>query len=173
MKRLLLPSIVLLTFFAESIFSDNSPPVWFGMELAVVPRFLLIVILFIVIYHDSIKGIYYAIIFGLLYDVMYTDMIGVYLFTFALIAYLISQLMKYLHANLFVVFFVSLLGISSLEFLVYGLYWLIGLLDFQLDHLLYFRLLPTLTLNGLFILILFVPLRNLLVKMGTSQGQDD
>lgn len=173
MRRILLPFVVMLTFFSESIFIDNVATEWFGVELILVPRFLLIMVVFITIFINTATGIYYGMIFGLLYDLIYTDMLGVYLFSIAFVAYLVSLMMKLLHTNFFVVLIMALIGVSILEFLVYGIYLLTGLTGLDFNLFIDGRLIPTLVLNTLFVLFFYAPIKMLLTKLNERNSQEE
>ena len=169
MKRFLLPLLLFLLFVSESIFVDLLPSDSIGAERIFVPRFMMVALIMITTYYHWQHALYYGIGFGLLFDVIYTDIIGIYMFSFALIVYLISIIMKVLHENLFVMFFVSIIGIALLELLVYGIYLLIGEIQMAWSTFLMNRLFPTVVLNGGFLILIFYPFKRLLVYLANSQ----
>lgn len=162
MRRFFLPVILFILFIFESVFVDIIPPESFNIDRFFVPRFVMVVAIFMTIYFDRLQAIYYAIGFGLLFDIIYTDLIGIYMFSIPLVVYLVSLVMKVMHSNLFIVLTFTLLGVSALEFIIYGLYLLIGKVDMYIDVFLYNRLFPTLVLNGVFVILIFYPLRRFL-----------
>lgn len=107
----------------------------------------------------------YGVIFGLLYDVVYTEILGVYMFAFPLIAYIAAKVMKWFHTHLVVACFLSMVFISVLEFYVYGIQLLIGKTTMSFEQFYADRLLPTLLVNALFLLVFSYPLKQRLVKM--------
>ncbi len=135
------------------------------MERVMVPRFVMIVIVIVTMFTTTTKGMTYGFILGLLYDLMYTDLIGVYLFAYTFLAYGVSVIMKLFHINIFTVTLVSLLSISVLDFFVYGIMLLIKTTTITLEDFLMIRLLPTLILNFAFVILLFVPLRKQFFKI--------
>lgn len=116
-------------------------------------------------FYDRSKALLYAIIFGLLFDIVYTDIIGVYMFSFPLIVYVISLSMKVLHRNLLVVFFVVLVGISLLEGFVFGILYLVNAANLDWNQFLYDRLFPTLVLNGVFLIVIYYPMKKFLLRV--------
>ncbi|WP_070120812.1 rod shape-determining protein MreD [Bacillus marinisedimentorum] len=172
MTRAILPFVVLFILIAESIFADNMPPELFGLLYLPVPHFLFITILFIAIFYDPVYGIYYGMFTGLLYDLVYTDIIGIYMFTFAFFAYITVQLMKFLHASFFVVLLVGLGMVAALEFTVYGMYSLIGITHMLFETFLNNRLYPTLILNALFVLAVFFPFRKWFIDLRKANLQE-
>src|SRR5690606_16405747 len=126
----------------------------FGNEVIFVPRLLLIAILFFTIFGDVKQGILTGFIMGLLFDVVYTGILGIYLVLFPLIAFLVSKIMKALQANAVILTFVSLVAITLLEFAVYEMNYLIKITNMEFSAFLEKRLLPTLILNLLVTIII-------------------
>ncbi|MCP8967319.1 rod shape-determining protein MreD [Ectobacillus ponti] len=165
MKKAVLPLLLLFVFLLESIFSAIAPTNLFGEHTIVAPRFLLVVLLLITIYYNAAQGIYLACIYGLLVDIVYTELIGVYVFAYPLLAYLVSNAMRILQVNFLIVSVLVLFGVAGLEYYVYGLLRLLGRTD--MAHAVFFadRLLPTLLLNGIFLVLFSFPLRKLLLRL--------
>lgn len=135
-------------------------PEYFDLPYELIPRFVMAVILFIALFAGRATALTYGLIFGLLSDVVYTDYIGIYFFAMAFTAYIIASIAAlFHHKNLFTIFILGLFGIVMLEFQVYGLYIVVGIAQVSMDHFLYERLLPTLILNGVFIVLAYYPLR--------------
>lgn len=159
MKKFLLPVFILVFFISESLFVELFPPQLFNGDRIIVPHFLLIVLLFLTVYGGKNQGILYAGIFGLLFDIVYTEIIGIYLFLYPLIAYLVTKAMQLIHNHIVVVSLVSLLGISLLELGVYELNYLINMTEMDFSSFLQMRLYPTLILNLVFMIIFSFPLK--------------
>ncbi len=164
MKKLLLPLLFLFLFVFESIFIEFLPLKMFGNEVIFVPRLLLIAILFFTIFGDVKQGILTGFIMGLLFDVVYTGILGIYLVLFPLIAFLVSKIMKALQANAVILTFVSLVAITLLEFAVYEMNYLIKITNMEFSAFLEKRLLPTLILNLLVTIIIGYPLKRFFEK---------
>lgn len=173
MKQSLLFLILFFLFISEGTIMQVHTPMWHGAYLPIVPHFVFIAILLIGLLRSRTQALIYSLIFGLLTDIMYTDLIGVYLFTMTLSVYLISLLSKYFHMNLFVVFFTCLLGVSLLEFQVYGIYTLVGKSVQSIYEFINWRLPPIYILNGAFVLLLFYPFRKFLLSMEVESVEDN
>ncbi|HZG60690.1 MAG TPA: rod shape-determining protein MreD [Anoxybacillus sp.] len=173
MKKLVLPFLVVLFFVSESIVVDLWPKNEFYEKYIFVPRFLLITIVFITVYVTRFYGIVYGFVFGLLYDVFYTEILGVYMFIFALIAYLTSKAMRVFYNNVLVTSFLSIVAVSMVEFYVYGIYLLIGKTDMPFEIFLYNRLLPTIFLNTIFVILVSYPLTQQLIKLPIREREDE
>jgi len=59
-----------------------------------------------------------------------------------------------------------------LELEVYGIYGLIGKITMGFSDYLEWRLMPTLVVNGVFLLIIFYPFRRLLLRMALEQTDE-
>ncbi|MDQ0156113.1 rod shape-determining protein MreD [Robertmurraya andreesenii] len=164
MKKFLLPLLFIFIFIFESIFVQSLPAEVFHGERILVPHFLIIAILFLTLYGDSKQGILYGLSFGLLFDVVYTEVLGIYLFLFPLIAYICAKIMRILQTNIVVVSIISLLGVALLELGVYEMNFLINKTDMSFSFYAQYRLLPTLILNLTFIILFSYPLKRLSEK---------
>lgn len=165
MKRFVLPLILSFVFLLESSFVDLVPVDIFHKENVFVPRFLFLLIAFTTVYFNKPMGLLYGAIFGLLYDIVYTEVLGVYLFLYTLVVYLISWASRILQTNIFVISFLSLIGIFVLEFCVYGVNLVIGSTTISIERFLQIRIFPTLLINSIFILVFAFPFKKLLGKL--------
>lgn len=164
MRKILLPLLFIFILIMESTFVQVLPTQIFNGERIIVPHFLIIAILFLALYGDRNLGIIYGFSFGLLFDVVYTEIIGVYLFLFPLIAYLCSKVMRILQTNIVVVSVVSMVGVILLELGVYEMNFLVNKTEMSFPFYAEFRLLPTIILNIAFIIIFSYPLKRLFEK---------
>lgn len=159
MRRLIIPAFVLLFFVLESIFVELLPSELFSSDRIFVPHFLLIVILFLAVYGGKTQGLVYAAIFGLLFDIVYTEIIGVYLFLYPLLTYIVIKAMKLVHSHLVVVTLVSCLAVAALELAVYEINYLLNVTEMSFDTFLELRFYSTIILNIAFTILLAFPLK--------------
>jgi rod shape-determining protein MreD len=167
-KKVLLPLLFLCLFLLESLFVQFIPAEVFGRNYILVPHFLFAGILFLTIYAGRKYGIIYAAIFGLLFDIVWIEIIGIYFFLFPFIAYLISKIMHVLQTNIIVAFFVSLGGIALLEIGVYEMDFLIHVTTLEFMSFIRLRFYPSLIVNAIFILIAAYPLKRHFEKFEES-----
>lgn len=151
MRKYLLPLLFIFIFVFESLFLEFLPNKWLEGDHIIVPRFLTMAILFFSIYGSKTIAYIYGFILGLLFDVVYTGIMGIYLFMFPLVTYLVTKMMRILQTNVVVVSIVSLIGVALLELAVYELNYIINITSMEFNDFLTFRLLPTLLLNLIFI----------------------
>ncbi|WP_409301938.1 rod shape-determining protein MreD [Peribacillus sp. SCS-155] len=172
MSRFILPLLALIFFISESMYSNLFAGAFFGNDRILVPRFLMIFISFVTIYASRKWGIYYGLVLGIAFDVVYTEVLGIYTFLFPVLAFLVSKTMKMMHANLLIAALVSLFFVGVLEVAVYEINLLIHVADMNFTEFALNRLVPTLLLNLIFILIVSLPLRMVIEKFSTSRDID-
>lgn len=154
MIRLLLPLVGLALFFLEPVFGLFSPLQIDGGYYYIVPRFLLMFLIFVTVYYDSKHAMFYGLFFGLLYDVFFIDIIGLYSFLYPAICLIASFAVKSINRNLFVATILTL-GLTALfEFVLYQFFSFISLISMPFDIFLNTRLLPTMIANSLFLVML-------------------
>jgi rod shape-determining protein MreD len=158
MSKYILPLFLSLLLIAENMFVTIFSPISLGGQSIVVPHFLFIGLLFITLYYDAKLGVIYGAIFGFIFDVVNTEIIGIYLACFPFFTFLISQAMKVLYANLFVRSLLAIIWIAGLEYLVYGLNYLFGYTTMDNAFFMVHRLIPTLLLNAFVLLFAAYPL---------------
>lgn len=172
MKRIILPLITLLSFYSDSIFAEFFPELSFLGDRIAVPRFLLVVLTLMGIYYIRNVTLIYAGILGLMYDVYYTGIIGAYLFLLPISVYIASKIMKMIQNNLFTAGLVVLVNVSLVEFLIYGLNYLLFEVNVTIPQFMDIRLWPTLLLNLIFFLIIVIPFSRWLQKRKKELASD-
>lgn len=170
MSRFLPFVLFFLLFILESLFVELFPVKMFNKDWVFAPHFLIASILLLTIYGSKKHGVWYGLLFGLLFDIVYTEVIGIYLFMFPLTAYVISKMMKILQSNIIIATFVVLLGISILEIVVYEMNFLIHITTTPFPIFINTRLLPTLILNFVFLVLVVYPLKKQFEKMNEQLG---
>ncbi|WP_168733779.1 rod shape-determining protein MreD [Metabacillus sediminilitoris] len=169
MRRFILPFLVLFIFISESIFVDLVHLPFASENQLYIPRFVLIIVIFITVFMNRTQGMLFGVVFGLLHDIVYIEVIGIYLLVYAFLAYLISKAMKVLHNNVFMTLFLTILAITLLEYYVYGINYLIGTTKMPLYHFTTLRLLPTLALNSIFAILFIYPVKRFLEKIKVEE----
>ncbi|WP_409297448.1 rod shape-determining protein MreD [Peribacillus sp. SCS-26] len=170
MNRLILPLSALFFFMAESTYAQLFSGNHFGSTRIFVPHFLFIFIVFLTIFGSSKNGIIYGLLTGFLFDVIYTEILGIYAFLFAFLAFLVSRVMKMVHSNILVASLVSIAAIAVLESMVFQVNTQIHDVGMTFQEFASIRLLPTLLLNLAAVIILAFPLKYLIEK--ADDGRD-
>ncbi|PLR93721.1 rod shape-determining protein MreD [Bacillus sp. T33-2] len=172
MNRFLLPVLFGFLFILESLFVELLPAELFNSDRILVPHFLMAGLLLLTIYGSFKHGIIYAFVFGLLFDIVYTEVIGIYLFVFPLMSYIFARIMKILQVNILIVSVISLFVIALLEVAVYEMNYLINVTDLDFKTFATIRLFPTLILNLAFIIIAVFPLKRQFEKFAEALRND-
>lgn len=173
MKKAVLPLLLLFVFLLENMFSIVAPTELFWENSIAVPHFLMIVLCFITIYYSPTQGVFYSLLFGFLFDIVYTELVGVYIFAFPLLAYCVYQAMRVLQVNLFIVSVIVLTSVIALEYYVYGFLTLLDRVDVSAYSFFTDRLLPTLLLNAIFLLLICFPLRRYLLRFSEMMEEKE
>ncbi|WP_366247244.1 rod shape-determining protein MreD [Terribacillus aidingensis] len=172
MKKLYLPLIMLLIVCFEGVATAMLPEQFIGGDTWLIPHWSLLFLVLIAMLYDldnSYYSLLYALIFGLLKDIVYTDMLGVYMFTYGFSIYLILELRRVLHGNILVAAVLGMLSIVFADIIGYFIYHLIGITPLGFGTYLLHRLLPTLGANLIMLVILYLIFHKPLQKWSDSQ----
>ena len=160
MSRFFFPVLSLLLFYSESIFTqlvgDSAVN---GSHLIFVPRFLMVVLIMATFYYRPRTAIYYGVFFGFIYDLFFTDALGIYTFIMPLTLYVASKLMKILHLNAFVAGVILMFSLSLFEWAIYLMNVLIQKTDISFMQFVAWRLWPSLLLNLVFFIFIYFLLK--------------
>ncbi|WP_110111487.1 rod shape-determining protein MreD [Bacillus sp. CGMCC 1.16541] len=163
-NRFFLPFLVSIAFIGESMVVNFIAVEPFLREWVLSPRFVVIILVLMAVYFSLKQAMIYGLIFGMLYDVAFTDVLGVYMLGIPAVCYLISKMMKVLQNNLVVVSILALFAVTIIEFYIYGINVLIHVTDMTFDRFLQQRFYATLILNAVFFLFFSYPLKVKLQK---------
>lgn len=164
MRKYLLFLLFLFLFVFESMFVQSFSYLWLEKDLILVPHFLFISLLCFVIFAGRNQGLVYGVIFGLLFDVVYTEIIGIYLFLIPLLAYLILKLMKFLQTHAVIVTIIVMLAVVVLELIVYEINVFLHITNMDMKMFIQSRLLPTVICNFIFTILLVYPFKKMFTK---------
>ncbi|GGE42676.1 rod shape-determining protein MreD [Pullulanibacillus camelliae] len=161
--------IVLLVFLllqgtVFQVFSLRS----FGYNLIAAPHFILIGVLMIGFFYSRTIALRYALIFGFLIDLVYTDVWGVYAFCITITTYVLLLVGKHFNTHIVIILLTAMIATLLLDMEVYGIYTLIGIAKQNFTLYTHQHLAPTLILNSVFTVICFYPLRALCERLKES-----
>ncbi|MBQ7233280.1 MAG: rod shape-determining protein MreD [Bacillales bacterium] len=159
-----LPLIFLFLFIMESVFLFFVPSYGQINDYMIVPHFLFISFVFSAMYYQRNTTLIYAFIFGAIFDIFYTSLLGVYAYLFPLTVYLVCKVMQPLYKKLAIIFVFTLTGIIFIEFLVFGIQSAVGKSSIGIEEFMYNRLWPTLVINIVFLLLFSYGLKKNFVK---------
>lgn len=173
MIRFLLPFIIFALFIFEGTIFQVFSPERFGSDWIVIPRFAFLFVIVISIFLGRTTGIIYALSLGFFEDVIYTHILGIYMFSMALVAYLLGFTYKIFQKNIFLLVTTAIFGSILLDYLVYGIHFMIGVTDLIHEQFFYERLLPSLIANSVFIILFAHPLRKFLLFLQKSDDVEE
>ncbi|MFD2759554.1 rod shape-determining protein MreD [Lentibacillus juripiscarius] len=167
MSRIVIPFLLFLLLVLEGVALDLLPFSLVESDVQLVPHWVLVFLILKIIFfdrEDTYASVIHGFIFGFLIDVVYTGVLGVYMFSYALVVYLIHGLAKVLHANFFAAMLLSITGVALTDVFINIIFSVAGISEVVWSDYLIFRMLPTALANGLFLLLLYPLLASRFVK---------
>jgi len=152
--RLMIPLLAILLFLLEPAFALFSPIEWNGEFFYFVPRFLILYLIFLSIYYNPKRAVTYGLIFGLLYDVFYIDIIGLYTVLYPLVCYIAGWSVKYIHQHLSITTILSVLLVALMEVALYYFFRFIDFTNLPFTEFFMNRLVPSILANLLYLIML-------------------
>src|SRR5690625_666791 len=113
MSRIYLPLILFLLLVLQGVAVDLLPRFLVSGQTFIISHWVFVILIYITIYYDdnlSFNAVVYGVIFGLLIDIVYTNVLGVYMFTYCLLIYFFHRLKKSININIFskIIFYIFL-----------------------------------------------------------------
>lgn len=158
MKNLYLPLLLFFFLVIEGVAQEFLPNTLVSGNWLIIPHFVLIYLVMIAVFYDSDQTYYsvlYGIIFGMMIDIVYTNVLGIYMFVYALTAYAIHGVKKMLHGNFLVALLLSAAAITMADICVHVIYSFIEGNTIGFGEFLTRRLLPSIMANLLFFAIIY------------------
>lgn len=124
----------------------------------------LIGLMFVSLFGRWESALGFGLVFGLLYDIVYTDLLGIYVFTFSLIPLLASFVLKYIGENFFSVTITFTFMILVFTFAIYSIMTAIGGTMMTVHTLLVEQIPGTMLVNVVAIVILYYPMIRYVTK---------
>lgn len=160
MKRIIIPIILLIMLAAEGVAMELLPASIKFASVYTTPHWLLLFLILVVTFaypNESFIPIVYAAVFGLMTDIVYTGVLGVYMFMLALAVYIGQLLNRLLQTNFLMILIISLASLFVMELGLFGIYSLLSISTVPFAHFLTLRLAPTLLANILFVFVIYYP----------------
>lgn len=172
MKRLIFPLILFFLLVTEGIAIELLPNSLTSTDILIVPHWILMFLILIALHYDrndTFHSIVYSVCFGLLIDVVYTDILGVYMFVYPVAVYIVLLLKRFFLVNLPMSMIITIIGITIAELLILLIFSIIGMVDIPKTQFFVHRLLPTLLANLLFFIPIYLLSTKTLIRWGTEQ----
>src|SRR5699024_845062 len=172
MKRLIFSLILFVLLVSEGVALDLLPSSLTASDTLIVPHWVLMFLVLLTLFYDtndSFFSIMYGVAFGLLIDVVYTNILGGYMFAYPFAIYIVHLLKRLLQTNLTMTIIIASIGILITELLLYFVYSIVGAIDAAMSDFLLSRFLPTLLANILFLIPAYVLSAKWLQRWGQEQ----
>lgn len=172
MRRSVLVLLLFLLFIVQgTILPWLIPDVW---QMRIIPNLVLIVILFVTVYHHRHTALILGLSFGMLHDIVfYGRIIGAHSFTMGLTAYLLGLLFQIPRAPLPLMMTVILLGSLLGDSMLFGIYGVFNLNQEPYSWALMNHMLPTMLFHFAIGLILYIPLRRQLELLKKEASKEE
>ena len=150
------------------------PEVW-QTQVLIAPQLVLVAVLYVSLLANRHFALALGFGFGLLHDfIFYGPMIGTYSFSIGITVYLVGLAFHRTPVRIVTSLFFIGIGLFLFEFIHYGLYRLFNLVTVSFQWTLLHKILPGMLFNLLFALIVYVPVRKLLVNIDAkTESQED
>lgn len=149
MNRALIPLVCLLLFFTEPVFSLFSPFQMSDEFFIIVPRFVLVFLMMVAIYVDRMHAVLWGFVFGVMHDVFFIDIVGLYALFYPVAALVASFAAARFDDRPVVGAAIGFGILVAFELILYGVFLLIGFTSMPFGEFLINRLFPTALMNGL------------------------
>lgn len=165
MTRFLFIVTLFFLFIIEGTIVQLFSPDRWGIPMIMIPRFVVVILIFLALFLGRIQGLFIGLFFGLMYDVVYGSVIGIYGFSMALVGYFSGLTFKVFQQNIFLILLTVFVSLFIHEFIVYGLLTLISFIDMDVQLFFFQKVIPTLILNMIFALLITYPIRSILIQV--------
>lgn len=166
MRKIYVPLILFFLVVLEGVSQDLLPESISSNDIILVSHWVFIFLILIASFFDENNSFYalvFALIFGLLIDIVYTDLLGIYMFAYTITIFIYQQTIRYFQTNFIMVFLFTILSLFLVDHIIYLLYMVIGKISLPWKVYFFQRMLPTLLANIVFFLILFPIFKNRLL----------
>lgn len=172
MKRLLLVPILFVIMATEGVAVELLPSALKFSDFQMIPHWLLLFLLVVTMYldtEDSFLAIIFGVIFGLMTDIIYTGILGIYMFMIPFALYIAKLLFRMLQTNFIMCLLVTAISLVIVEFGIYFIYSFLGIASISPTPFMLERLLPTVLANLVFMMIIFLPVKKLVIWMNQTE----
>lgn len=170
MPRLLLTVTLLVLFLLEgTVLQQLLLSAFSGLGWEVVPRLVLVAVVLIGLFRNRGEALLYGMVFGLLHDVLYHDIIGIYTLTTMVAGYFAGLVLLVFHRSIAVAFVTLALVLFGHEWLLHSLSRFFPPQEPDLQWMLRQQILPTVAVNMLFALFIYYPLGKITARIKDKQ----
>lgn len=172
MKRLLIPLLLFIFVVLEGVAIDLLPDQLIVNHFLIVPHWVFVVLILVCVFYDTNEtffAVMYGVIFGLLIDIVYTNLLGVYMFAYPLGIYIVHLLKRLFQTNFIVVLLQTIISLLVVESFIVFAYTLTGSIHIIVESIILDRIIPSVVANVIFLCIMYPILYKHLLKWKKEQ----
>ncbi|NLI67302.1 MAG: rod shape-determining protein MreD [Bacilli bacterium] len=165
MRHALIPILLLFLLAFEGVAIELLPAAVKFSDVYLVPQWLLMFLILLTTFSYTkypIIPIIYGALFGLMTDIVYTSMLGVYMFVLGFTVYIAQLLNRMLQNNLVMMLVIATCCLFVLETSLVMIYSFLGISTMPFGQFIIYRFLPSWIANLIFFLVIYHPTRKLL-----------
>lgn len=156
MRALVIFISSLIFMYVDFLFADFSPFSVNDLDIYLVPRMLFMFILLISIYVSPQISAFFAVLFGLMIDIYIGLIYGIHTFGMVMFVFFMHTAFRVFYKDFVAMAFVVLLLTFLYDAYIYFVYVVLGLVDMPLFDYFALRSVPSLLLNALLYMIVFI-----------------
>lgn len=164
MQLVIMPLIALVLFYMDALINSIWPVKLFGMDYYFKSHLLLIYLLIITVYKNPKIALILGVLFGLITDIYFGTVYGIYLFGFVIAILLMDLLFKVFYKDLKMMIVLFLGFVLLFENFYYIIFALLGIAHINYFAFLWTHVLPSLLINFILIIVVFPFILKILEK---------
>lgn len=164
MQLVIMPLIALVLFYIDSLINSIWPVTIFNVDYYFKSHLLFMYLLIITVYKNPKVALILGVLFGIISDIYFGTIYGIYLFGFIIAILLMNQLFKVFYKDLKMMIVLFLGFIFLFENFYYIVFAILGIAHINYFLFLWTHVLPSLLINFILILVVFPFILKLLDK---------
>lgn len=157
--------LMFICFVLDSIISYFTPLNFNKEGITLVPCIALMMYLLIIKNIQGAEKYFFGAVCGLFYSIVYANSLAIYILIYVFLAFLRTYIIKFEEFSFFEALLLSILTIFSQEFVVYWLMEITNMTVLNVSHFLMMHALPTLLLNVILFVVVFIIYKNLKIEV--------
>lgn len=169
--RFLFPIGLFIAFFLDGSLSKVFANQFFSFPYSMVSQLVLLWLVLAFFFEGNVKIPLYgfAVAVGVLNDLFYSGIFGLFVVLYPLMVWLTKFLAKFFSENFFNTMMIFFIDVCAFQLLNYWAFLLIGVIHINVGSFLLYTLAPTLALNLVYFVILYWPINGLYTRASAKQ----
>src|SRR5699024_5640405 len=140
--------------------------------MLITPHWIFIFLLLVSLLYDTndtFFAIVYGVAFGLLIDIVYSGVLGVYMFVYPFTLYIVHLIKRFVQTNFYMIMIVTAISLFIIEVLLFMVFSIVGTIDVSNMYFVLHRFIPTLIANVLFLIPAYIIFANRMIRLRQEQ----